>query len=559
MSEKKAFENNEVLLWGRKQAKPELIEKYGIGNKNPKSKAKIVKDGDKVVKTVKKAVSKRRFNEKEKYTIDDLDFLNSEYDRIEDEASNLTDFDKMDELVDIQDKIYNTIEKLKKEQYEEEEKEYNKPVVEEDDNIKEIKKLNDELAKLTDKYIESRGDIKIRDKMEAIEEKIKKLSKQKKPAKKGKSINISKNIDKEPEIQDYEIIEKIIKMVGRGFKKGSPEAKAHGEKMRQALLAKKQPKAVEPVIKKDTKARVQKGSEEAKALGKRLAEAKKAKLEAKKKDEEELKRIEAVRNPTKPKGRPWYYIGDIPRGYREATETEAIEKGKVSEYGKYQVDETKYNLWNNYEILLDENKTYKEVEWTLNGLKRRIVKSLQEIEILKSKLDNDKYKDRSNDFKTKLTFEKELRRHLQAGWNWYYKIYCNMKGIKYERKSFELPKKEEIKTTTESKAIYKAKEPEKIIDPRTGKEAKLSKYSGETKKEDNDNLKDVDVNLLFKKDDDIINLSTKYFTDDYKLKSKYVKKLFDKKIYLAKKHYTTEDYNKYFYTMMLGGGVYKLI
>jgi len=556
MTEKKAFENNEVLLWGRKQAKPELIEKYGIGNKNPKSKAKILKTGDKVVKTVKKAVGKRRFNEKEKYTIDDLDFLNSEYDRIEEEASNLTDFDKMDELVEIQDKIYNTIEKLKKEQYEEEEKEYNKQEVEEDDNVKEIKKLNDELAKLTEKYIESRGDIKIRDKMEAIEEKINKLSKQKKPAKKGKSINISKNIDKEPEIHDYEIIEKIIKMVGRGFKKGSPEALAHAEKMRQSLAYKKQPKVIEQVQKKETKARVQKGSEEAKAMGRKLAEARKAKLEAKKKDEEELKRVEKVRNPTKPKGRPWYYIGDIPRGYREATETEAIEKGKVSEYGKYQVDETKYNLWNNYEILLDENKTFKEVEWTLNGLKRRIMKSLQEIEILKSKLDNDKYQDKSNEFKTKLTFEKELRRHLQAGWNWYYKIYCEMKGIPYERKSFELPKQEEIKTTTESKVIHKAKEPEKIIDPRTGKEAKMSKYSGEKVDTDEDKPEgDIDVELIFKNgEDEEIRLSTKYFTEDYKLKSKYVPKLIRKNIILHKKYYTTKDYNKYFYSIPMKGG-----
>ena len=284
-------------------------------------------------------------------------------------------------------------------------------------------------------------------------------------------------------------------------------------------------------------------------MGRKLAEARKAKLEAKKKDEEELKRVEKIRNPTKPKGRPWYYIGDIPRGYREATETEAIEKGKVSEYGKYQVDETKYNLWNNYEILLDENKTFKEVEWTLNGLKRRIMKSLQEIEILKSKLDNDKYKDKSNEFKTKLTFEKELRRHLQAGWNWYYKIYCEMKGIQYERKSFELPKQEEIKTTTESKVIHKAKEPEKIIDPRTGKEAKMSKYSGDKVDTDEDKPEgDIDV------EDEEIRLSTKYFTEDYKLKSKYVPKLIKKNIILHKKYYTTEDYNKYFYSIPMKGG-----
>jgi hypothetical protein len=297
-------------------------------------------------------------------------------------------------------------------------------------------------------------------------------------------------------------------------------------------------------------------------LARRLVEARKAKQEAKKKELEEEKRLESLKNPIKPKGRPWYYIGDIPKGYREATETEAIENNKISKYGKYQVDDDKYRLWVNYEILLDEHKGLQEVIWSMNGLKRRILKSLQDIEIYSSKLDNDKYKDRKDDFNHKLIFEKERRKYLQAGYNWYYKLFCSMKGIKYERQKIELPKKEINEKLINEKeninSVSKIATFKRPIDPRTGKEAIYSNFEGDDGKVGKTENKDINVNLMFKKDDDTINLSTKYFTDDYKLKNKYVKKLLDKNIVLAKKHYNTDAYNENFYHM-IGNGVYKLI
>ena len=542
MTEKKAFEKNEVMLWGINKASQSLLDIYDKGNKNPKSKAKIVKNGD-TVKVIKKITKNRVFDVKENYTIDDLDFLNKEYDRIDEEASKLTDFDKMDELVDIQDKLYDIITKLNKEKEKLEEIEYEPNT---DDKYKEIQQLNSELDKVREKYIQSRGDINLRNKMIDIEEKISKLHKQNKPVKVGKSINREKIINDD----DCIVIEKIIKMVGKGFKKGSPEALLHAEKMRKALEIKKQPKEV--IQKKETKARVQKGSAEAKELSRKLIEARKIKQEAKKKELEEEKRLNLLKNPIKPKGRPWFYIGDIPKGYREATELEAIKKGKVSKYGKYQVDGEIYRLYTDYDILLDQYKNETEITWTMNGLKKRILKSLSEIEILQSKIDNDKYKDKLTEFKNKLELEKDKRKHLQAGWNWYYKIYCNMKGIKYERQKFSLPKKEEIKfeetTYTEPKKIIRP------IDPRTGKEAIIENVIDDEKDLKKEEVKNVDVDLLFKNGLGEILLSTKYFTNDYKLKSKYVPKLLKKNITLHKKHYTTEDYNKYFYTIPMKGG-----
>jgi len=65
------------------------------------------------------------------------------------------------------------------------------------------------------------------------------------------------------------------------------------------------------------------------------------------------------------------------------------------------------------------------------------------------------------------------------------------------------------------------------------------------------------VDLHFENGDRKITLSTKYFTQDYKLKkSKFAKELLDKGIVLSKKYYTTDDYNKYFYRMK-GDGIRK--
>lgn len=560
MSERKALENNEVMLWGQKQVSSELLKDYDKGNKNPKSKAKILKNGDTDKRIIRKAVGKRIYNKKETYTIDDLDFLNKEYDRIEEEASKLTDFSKMDELVEVQDEIYELIQKLTKEKEKQEEQEYNEPSKTTNVDYEEINKLMVKLEKLREDYIQSRGSVAIREKMEEVEAKIEKLGKVQKPVKIGKSVSVNNKIEDIPlKNMDYEIIEKIIKLVGKGFKKGSPEAIAHAERMRKAREAKKAPiqEVIEPVIqKREGKARVQKGSEEAKALSRKLIEAKKAKKEAKQKEEEETKRLEALKNPVKPKGRPWYYIGDIPKGYREATETEAIKNNKVSKYGKYGVDTDKYFLWINYEILLDEQKNQQEIIWTMNGLKRRIIKSLQDIIIFKSKTDNDKYESKKEEFNNKLVLEKEKRKYLQYGYDWYDKLLSKMKGINYTRNKIELPKVEYIEPTknNEETRVLKSVRP---IDPRTGKEAEVRIYdeSDEGKEEIK---KDSDVELMFKKGDDIIGLSTKYFTENYKLKKGYSNKLIKKGIILAKKHYETEDYKNNVYHMV-GSGVYNKI
>ena len=138
-SQKEQFKNNQVLLWGLKQANEDLLKEYDKGNKNPnsvskkkskKSKNESESESDeeieesKASKAKKSAKSKkadvipkvekkvvRKFNLDDEYTYKDLDFLNSEYDRIEELFGNVSP-EEEDELMDLQDKLYNLIEGL---------------------------------------------------------------------------------------------------------------------------------------------------------------------------------------------------------------------------------------------------------------------------------------------------------------------------------------------------------------------------------------------------------------------------------------------------------------
>lgn len=436
MTEVKALEANQVLLWGLNPVKKSLLEQYDKGNKNPNTRTKKervvdVDEKPSKKKEEKKVEVKRVFNLEDEYNVNDLPFLNDEYERIENElSSNKLSDDEYEEYEELQDKLYTLIEGL----------------------------------------------------------------------------------------------EAMAKMEGKGFKKGSEEAKAHAEKMRKKLEEVK-PKEVVKTVKevKETKKRVEKGSEEAKALGKKLAEAR-----ARKKAEQPKEIVEEITT----KKRPYYYIGDIPKGHREATEDEAILNNKVSYYGKYKVDETKYELFKNFKLLLTTNKTTTEINWMLNGIKKRVMASLREIYLLKSQFDSEKYKDKLEEISNKLELEKNRRKYLQAGWNWYYKLYCERTGKKFEKQKFEY-KPEIVKVDTE-KPIYK--EPVKI-DPRTNKKVDREEEIREMK----------NAIIQFTKDGQTINLKRNYFDEDFTLYPKYVNKLNKMNIQLDKEYYPAVEYNKMIY------------
>ena len=284
-----------------------------------------------------------------------------------------------------------------------------------------------------------------------------------------------------------------------------------------------------------SKVRVEKGSDKAKEIGQKLAEARKKKREetgkltvkeqADKKREEKSK----LRNE---KSKPWYYVGIIPRGYREATEDEAIKNHKVGSYGKYEVDTLKYEFYDKYNILLSHDLTETEMKMALLGIPKKINRSYQEIEILENKLENNKYSEsQHHSYDNKLAEERHTLKNLKKAFNWIYKQWCQRKGKPYVKKVFSpLEKEEVIHTKTETVFIPTKKE---VIDTRITIPTEMKK---EIKKLTHD------FENAFHK----ISIPHKAFTD-HRLSSKYAKKLYDKNILLIPEHYHEEDVKKYFY------------
>ena len=359
--------------------------------------------------------------------------------------------------------------------------------------------------------------------------------------KQGKGI-IKEHTITEPIIDDDMVggsikstLEHAIKYIalGKGFKKGSPEAIEHAKKMRESRPEKKES------AKMESKTRYKKGSPEAIEMGKRLAEARRKKKEAQEPKPEEKKK----RGTSK---KPWFYIGDIPKGYREATEDEAILNKMVSRYGKYQVDKTKWEIYRDYNIFLSLNQPDTMKTIIMNGLKVRIMRTLKEIEIYENKLENPKYEKDRDTYEDKLENAEKMRKYAQAGWNFYYKYFCEKDGIPYKKQKFQLQEQPEIKY--EPKPEIK-REPTPVIDIRTGKKAKTLEEILKEEKTDN---------YIFERTTDkgleLINLKKSYFTPTTKkLKSKYAERLYDRHIVLDSQYYTNADAKKYLYTEHITG------
>ena len=667
-SQKEQFKNNQVLLWGLKQANEDLLKEYDKGNKNPnsvskkkskKSKNESESESDeemeesKVSKAKKSAKSKktdvmpkvekkvvRKFNLDDEYTYKDLDFLNSEYDRIEELFGNVSP-EEEDELMDLQDKLYNLIEGLTAMKeltekmegqgvYEEEtdiesdlddEPDYNdkrliggaierqlkkKEQSEIDGYEKQIEELEEAYKKVKNdakftkrnKITNDISDLRVKirkiktlPKVEFEIERLKEALKNKEITKsefedmkdgtersygisqldifrenKVKQSDYEKNKDKilkiKGELQmyvlsnprfDQEAYNNINNLLGIGkydeaekaFNKfiGKPEPKE--TKMVHTTKAK------ETKMVHTTKARIAKGSEEAKAIGQRLAEARRKKKEALEQTEEYKKKKEAEEAEKKAKEeeaykklKPWFYIGDIPKGYREATQEEAIQFRKVSEYGKYKVDSTMYEIFENYNILLSYNLTKFQVNLYLNLARKKAIKALEDIEINRDR-DDPRYTEAQKEkYNSKLELAKHDYKLMNKAYNWLLKQYVP----NYKKVNIQLPPKPEIKLTRNE--VEFVPQPKVVIDERTGKPV-VYKNGIEVIEPEEPEL------LYFYRGSDELKLKPKFFDDNKHLKSKYAEKLYKKHILLPSKYYNEEDAKKYFFNPKetLGGAI----
>jgi hypothetical protein len=411
---------NKLMLWGfksykelddfKKEAKKEEVKEEVV------KKEVVKKEVKKEVKKDDKKVEREPFNLNENYGVDDLDFLNKEYDRIENILGKLDDFDKIEEYEELQDKLYELIEGLEM-----------------------MKKMKGGVIKST--YKPFTGG--------AVKSTVKSTSK--KPA------------------------------------KGSPEALE---------------------------------------LGKRLAEARR-----KKREERGVVVIDEKKEYKKDLT-PYYKFGEIPTGYRPATMEEAIRNNEIGEYGRFIVDENVYYYYKKHTIMLNDSISDILLNSTLNGLKRRILKILDEIEIYKSKIDNDKYKDNIDENKQKLNEYKLSKKEVQGAYNYFLKEYAKRQNIPFVKASFKYIQPE---VKTKQKVEYKVPQRKITIDPRTNKPV------------DNRTIDEDLYNIMI--NDKILTLNKKYF-DNKKLKNKYALQLKKKNIIFREKYYNDDIIDEIFYKII---------
>jgi len=473
-----ALKNNKVLLWGVNIVPIDELEPFDHGNKNPRSI---------------KQIGKTKKGKSESYDGEIIEESESDDEEIHERKVG----EKYNPVVRYSNKDIPFLEKELKKIKSEIQKYENE--MEETGDLDKIYELGD---------LVERKEVLVED----IEYSIKQAS------------NIKKSDVKE-------IVQKPTKSKvkkGTGFLKGSLEAKEHAKKMRLARESKKAGiEPIKPAIVNISKSRVVKGSEEAKELGKKLSDAKKAKQTLKTQLIEDVKpqKKHVVKSP-------WYYIGDIPPRYREATMIEAIRNNKVSEYGKYQVDEIMYHMYKNYNILLSDELSDKMLLMERAGITKRIEKIDRQMDVLDGKADKEQDESKKAYILWEISELLVERKDIIKCYNWLTKQYHTRNKLPYKKEEFKkvIPKLSVIQKIKE-KPIIVIKPKEKVIKPIKKTVKQLEEEYGE----------------IYIKGNHEIKIKKESFDEDHKLKSKLAKELYEQGIMFDKNMYKLKDYKKFIY------------
>jgi hypothetical protein len=461
-----AIKNNNVMLYGLKKIDSKLLNSYEKTYKAPiekrgRKKKEIEEDEDedpKPKKQIKKVV-KKEFNIEEIYGVEDLEFLNSEYDIISKklESGKLSD-DDYEIYEDKQDKLYDLIQNL--------------------EDLQKFKEKNN-----------LGGSVK----------------------KKQDIVDDESESENEPEV-----IEDIFKC---NLCNVSFNTK---QKMTRHIKTKKHEKNIIDIDDKE-------------AFNKKLLiKARKAKVV-------KQKNI---------KLKPYYYIGIIPDGYREATEIEALKNNKFTEYGKKRIDPLSYKDFIAAGTIFNDKLSESDVKIAIAGMKGKLNYYTRNYDILsvkkESKLSKDKILELTNqkkDLKDKFIITLNLlNRYLRL-------LNKDHKDVKQEIEiKKEIPKINFNKI--DSPSPYSDKKP--ISEPTLNKVLTTKEPSKPIKTVKNEKMK------LFKcngKPD--LEIDNKHFINN-KLNSKSAEKLFKMNIRLTEDYYNESDKNKYFYSLVGKGILDKL-
>ena len=509
--------NVSIMLWGKKKASQSQIDEVlKTPIKTTKKEPKTTKKG---VKTVKE--QRTHYDPTLEYTVDDIDFLEQELEKINDDYEN----QKFDRLEDKNVKKYFDIKKLED--------------MEDDQKEDIMYKVIDKLERLVEVLKDYKGDTK------------------------------GEGLDTDSEEEDNKRMEK--KIAKKESKKPKKEVKKETPKQTTKVTS-------------SNKARAEKGSDEAKAKMAKLTAIRQAKKAEKDKEKEKEKQQKTIEKESKKK--PYFYIGPLPKGYRKATEDEALLEEMFTEYGENQIDPVKLKYFEKYHIVVSSNKSPNQIIITLRGLTKRADRIFTDIDILESKYRSAK----SNEDALRLKDRIEQRLKLNKDYKKteeYKRFKAKLKelvssdyakGVKQELTD----KKQELKDITKIYRFYqkvlisktgkdmellkefKRKEPEYVPPPPTVKKVIEKKELPLTPMEEmrqsllklpRKTKEPIKTTHTFENTSGEVEIPKKFFDDKMVLHPKYAEKLHKKDILLHPHHYDEDYTKKYFYTHVKGKGI----
>lgn len=311
-----ALKLNEVLLWGLNRIDSILLSKYPNKKNNYDKKMngeEAIDNKIKPIDEIQKTLD-TEYNPSHTYNICDLDFLNLEYDRIENKISQMLDLnDEYDNLLDIQDSLTELINELT-----EQSKENNPDTI-----------VQNPIADIIANFSNLKDD------------------------------------DKTDDTTDNQVL-------------------------------------IEVEIDKNKK--------------------------------KSTKSIKSTKTGKTKKLKPYYFIGEIPDGYREATEEEAIVNKKVSFYGKKRVNRELNSLFEITGTIYMDMTDKGELNKQIMALKGKLTYYKKEIEYHKISLDNDTNTDEMKDnIKDKITETKKYYRKTLDVYNLYVSKFNKLNNIEIDK------------------------------------------------------------------------------------------------------------------------------
>lgn len=242
---------------------------------------------------------------------------------------------------------------------------------------------------------------------------------------------------------------------------------------------------------------------------------------------------------------PYFFIGEVPEGYREATELEALESGKYSEYGKKKIDNQRFKDFSELGQVFNDKLDEREMFLKTVGIRGRMQRLTKEHSKIVNRHGFNKL---TKGEQERLTSEANVlnKRFERLGdfYNRYSKILMANKGKPYIDIKFNINTtfKQEKEITIPIPYSDKKPSPEPLKPI-----VETLKQAPQAQKIEKSKIIEKNELVYYCDGKPDLVMSPKHFLKTGKIKSTTAERLYKLNIRLEKELYTDLDYKKYFY------------